>query len=78
MLVDLQATVAQLPHKTCSHEANVVAGVLRHKANRKRGEVKLGELLPAVLAKLNAKSAASPKPKTDVTENENNENGGRS
>ena len=74
MLVDLQTTVSQLPYNTRNHEATVVAEVLRHNAKRKRGSVRLGELLPAVLAKLNAKTTTQ----TEVTENEPNDIGGRS
>ena len=52
LLADLQATVEQLPYHTRNHEAKVVAEVLQHSASRKRGGIKIGELLPAVLARL--------------------------
>ena len=57
LLADLKITVEQLPYKTCGHEAEVVANVLREQTSRRRGGVALGELLPAVLARLNIKSA---------------------
>jgi hypothetical protein len=55
MLADLQTTVEQLPYKTRTHEAEVVADVLRRNAKRKRGGIKIGALLPAVLARLGIK-----------------------
>ncbi len=57
LLADLKITVEQLPYKTCGHEAEVVANVLREQTSRRRGGVAIGELLPAVLARLNIKSA---------------------
>ncbi len=56
LLADLKITVEQLPYKTCGHEAEVVANVLREQTSRRRGGVAIGELLPAVLARLNIKS----------------------
>ena len=52
LLADLEATVEQLPYHTRSQEAKVVAAVLQHSASRKSGGIKIGELLPAVLARL--------------------------
>lgn len=52
VLSDLEATIDQLPYKTRGHEAAVVAKVLEQQASRRRGSVAIGELLPAVLARL--------------------------
>jgi len=52
VLFDLEATVDQLPYNTRGHEAAVVAQVLEQQASRRRGCVAIGELLPAVLARL--------------------------
>jgi transposase len=52
VLDDLQRAVEQLPYHTCKREAQVVAGVLRQHASRRRGPVAVGDLLPAVLARL--------------------------
>ena len=56
VLADLQATVEQLPYHTRKREAEVVAGVLRQHAKRRRGPVAVGALLPAVLARLEIKT----------------------
>ena len=56
LLADLKATVEQLPYNTCGHEAEVVAKVLREHTSRRRGGVAIGELLPAILARLNIKT----------------------
>ncbi len=56
VLADLQATVEQLPYHTRKREAEVVAGVLRQHANRRRGPVAVAALLPAVLARLEIKA----------------------
>ena len=56
LLAELQTAVGQLPYNTRSHEAQVVAGVLQKQANRRRGGVVIGELLPAVLARLEIKT----------------------
>jgi transposase len=53
VLTDLETTVGQLPYNTCGHEAEVVANVLRKNTPRHKGGVAIGELLPAVLARLN-------------------------
>jgi hypothetical protein len=53
VLADLETAVSQLPYKTRNHEAEVVAEVLQQHANRRRGPGPIGELLPAVLARLN-------------------------
>jgi len=52
VLSDLETTVAQLPYNTCSHEAKIVAHVLKQQTERRRGVSAIGELLPAVLARL--------------------------
>jgi hypothetical protein len=53
LLADLNAAVGQLPYNTRSHEAKIVAGVLQERAQRRRGASAIGDLLPAVLARLN-------------------------
>jgi transposase len=53
-LVDMESAVAQLPYKTRGYEAQVVSRSLEQQANSHRGPKKLGELLPSILAKLNA------------------------
>ncbi len=65
LLADLKNAVGQLPYKTCSYEAEIVADVLQQQTNRRRGAVAIGELLPAVLARLEIRI-------------KNNENGDRS
>jgi hypothetical protein len=52
VLADLEAAVEQLPCNTRRREAEVVANVLQQQTNRHRGSVAIGELLPAVLARL--------------------------
>jgi transposase len=52
LLADLETTVGQLPYNTRSHEAEIVADVLHQQTNRRRGVSAIGELLPAVLARL--------------------------
>jgi transposase len=52
VLADLKTTVGQLPYHTRHREAEVVAGVLRQHAARRRGPVAVGALFPAVLARL--------------------------
>ena len=56
LLADLETTVEQLPYNTRNHEADVVADVLQRQTSRRRGAVALGELLPAVLARLRIRS----------------------
>lgn len=56
LLADLQTSVEQLPSNTRSHEAKVVAEVLRKNSRRKRGGIEIGALLPAVLARLGIKN----------------------
>jgi hypothetical protein len=53
LLADLNAAVGQLPYNTRSHEAKIVAGVLQERAQHRRGASAIGDLLPAVLARLN-------------------------
>ena len=50
---DLNAAVGQLPYNTRRCEAQIVAGVLQERAQRRRGASAIGDLLPAVLARLN-------------------------
>jgi len=56
MLADLEAAVEQLPYNTCNHEAEIVADVLEQYQRRQRGAKPIGEVLPAVLARLNIRS----------------------
>jgi transposase len=53
LLADLEAAVEQLPYNTCNHEAEIVADVLEQHACRRRGPRPIGDVLPAVLARLN-------------------------
>ena len=62
LLADLEAAVEQLPYNTRNRETEIVADVLRKQADRRRGVTAIGELLPAVLARLGI---------TTTTENEN-------
>ena len=52
LLADLETAVEQLPYNTRNHEAAIVANVLEQQTSRRRGSVAIGELLPAVLARL--------------------------
>lgn len=56
VLSDLQTTVEQLPYNTCGREAEVVTKVLEANTPRKRDAVAVGEILPAVLARLNIRT----------------------
>ena len=56
VLVDLESTVEQLPYNTCDREAAVAAKVLAEHTPRRRGGVAIGELLPAILARLNIRT----------------------
>ena len=53
LLAGLEAAVEQLPYNTCHHEAEIVAEVLQQHQRRRRGAEPIGDLLPAVLARLN-------------------------
>ena len=55
ILSDLKITVEQLPGNTRSHEAEAVAAVLEKRTKCRRGAAAIGELLPAVLARLKIK-----------------------
>ncbi len=66
LLADLQNAVGQLPYNTRSREAEIVADVLQQHTNRRRGAAAIGDLLPAVLARLGIKTTKG------------NENGDRS
>jgi len=63
---DLRVVVSQLPYNTRDHEAKIVAAVLEKQTTRHRGGVAIGELLPAVLARL------------QINNTESKENGDRS
>jgi transposase len=52
VLAHLQTAVGQLPHNTRSREAEIVAGVLQQHTRRRRGASPIGDILPAVLARL--------------------------
>ena len=68
LLADLQAAVEQLSYSTRNHEAKVVAELLRNNASRKRGGIAIGELLPAVLARL--RITATEQTEHDTLQNE--------
>jgi hypothetical protein len=53
LLADLEAAVGQLPYNTCNHEAKIVADVLEQHTHRRRGLKPIGDVLPAVPARLN-------------------------
>lgn len=57
VLANLEATVEQLPYNTCGREAEVVTRVLEENTPRRRDAVAVGEILPAVLARLNIRTA---------------------
>jgi hypothetical protein len=71
LLADLQATVEQLSYSTRNYEAKVVAEVLRNNVSRKRGGIAIGELLPAVLARLRVNP-------TEITQHDTLQNEDRS
>jgi len=52
LLADLEAAVEQLPYNTRNCEAVIVAKVLDEHAHRRVGVTTIGDLLPAVLARL--------------------------
>jgi hypothetical protein len=60
VLSELEAAVDQLPFKTRNHEAEIVAEVLNQQTRRRRGPVQVGELLPAVLARLGVAQQSNP------------------
>jgi transposase len=64
LLADLETAVVQLPYETRNLEAKIVAEALQQRANRRRGVSAIGDVLPAVLARLQI--------------NTSNENGDRS
>jgi hypothetical protein len=59
ILADLETAVGQLPYNTRNHEAVIVAEVLQQHADRRRGPGPIGDVLPAVLARLNVKTIES-------------------
>ena len=59
VMEDLHATVSQLPYNTRHHEAQIVAAVLEQQTKRRRGTVAIGELMPAVLARLGVHTTES-------------------
>ena len=59
VLADLETAVGQLSCNTRNHEAVIVAEVLQQHANRRRGAGPIGDVLPAVLARLNVKTIES-------------------
>jgi len=56
LLADLETAVEQLPYNTCNHEAEIVADVLEQHTRRRRGAKLIGDVLPAVLARLNIRT----------------------
>jgi Transposase IS116/IS110/IS902 family len=61
LLTDLEAAVGQLPYNTCNQEAEIVADVLEQHTRRRRGPKPIGDVLPAVLARLNIRLAQANK-----------------
>jgi hypothetical protein len=59
LLAGLEAAVEQLPYNTCNHEAEIVAELLQQHQRRQRGPKAIGDVLPAVLARLNVRSKAA-------------------
>jgi transposase len=53
LLADLEAAVGQLPFNMCNQEAEIVAQVLEQQTRRRRGPEPIGDVMPAVLARLN-------------------------
>jgi len=60
LLIDLQAVVDQLPKKAYTHEAQSLSKKLDVATSHRRIPMLLGELLPAVLARLTAKTTGEP------------------
>lgn len=61
LLADLEAAVGQLPYNTCNQEAKIVAHVLEQHTRRRQGPKPIGDVLPAVLARLNIRIAHASK-----------------
>jgi transposase len=61
LLANLETAVGQLPYKTCNHEAEIVAEVLQQHARRRRVPAPIGDVLPAVLARLNIRTPEADK-----------------
>ena len=61
LLADLEAAVGQLPYNTCNQEAKIVADVLEQHTLRRQGPKPIGDVLPAVLARLNIRIAQANK-----------------
>jgi transposase len=59
-LADMEASIAQLNPDTRGHEARIVNEVLQQQVQSRRGPARLGELLPAVLARLGVTGADAP------------------
>lgn len=57
-LQDLEHAVAQFPLDTKNREAEIVSVSLEQTAKKRRGVTKLGDLLPLILARLNAQDAS--------------------
>ena len=61
VLADLKTAVAQFPLETRRREAEIMSEVMRQHAARRRGNVHVGALLPAILARLEVKTEEEPK-----------------
>ena len=61
VFADLETAVEQLPYNTCGREATVVSQVLQKQTAQHRGGVAIGELMPAILARLNIKATEEQK-----------------
>ena len=60
LLAELEAAVDQLPYNARSHEAEIVAEALQHQTDRP-GVKAIGDLLPAVLARLGINTESEKK-----------------
>ena len=70
-LVDLENAVGQLPMVTRGLEAEVVSVSMENYARSRRGPTKLGELLPLILARLNAQAPPLNAATQPTTEQDN-------
>ena len=61
LLADLETAVGQFPYNRCNQEAKVVADVLQQHTRRRRGPGLIGDVLPAVLARLNIQTEEANK-----------------
>ena len=67
-LADMETAVSQLPYDTLGYEAEVVAMSLEQQNQQRRGPTRLGDLLPAVLAKLSLQRQAKTDKETTASD----------